>query len=92
MIEEKKLVDGNETEFEKRNPWIPASVMPENMKTVLVWFEYFRYGEYNRPFQTYGLGYALDGKWSPLVNGESGWKDLKILAWMPLPEPYKTGD
>lgn len=72
--------------------WIPASEIPEDMKPVLVWFEYFRYGDYNIPYQTYGLSYAYNGEWSGFVNGQSGWKDLKILAWMTLPDPYKAGD
>ena len=69
--------------------WIPVSErMPEDEKEVLVWFEYFQYGYYNRLYQTYGLGYAENGEWSHFVNGTSGWKDLNIIAWMPLPEPY----
>lgn len=70
--------------------WIPCSErIPEEGKRVLVWFEYFRYGNYNKPFQTWGISYTIDEAWSGFVNGQSGWKDLKILAWMPLPEPFK---
>lgn len=75
----------------KENTWIPCSErMPENdMEEVLVWFEYFRYGEYNRLFQMAGTSHTFRGEWSGFVNGSSGWKDLRIIAWMPLPEPYK---
>lgn len=77
----------------ERTRWIPVNErMPEDEKEVLVWFEYFQYGYYNRLHQTYGLGYAENGEWSHFVNGTSGWKDLNIIAWMPLPEPYHIGE
>lgn len=70
--------------------WIPCRErLPEDEQEVLVWFEYFRYGEYNRPYQRYGIGSMFNGEWSRFVNGTSGWRDLRIIAWMPLPEPYK---
>lgn len=69
----------------ERMKWIPCSErMPENdMEEVLVWFEY------NQLFQTVGTSHTFRGEWSNFVNGSSGWKDLRIIAWMPLPEPYK---
>lgn len=78
---------------EYQQEWFSADVqLPEDGVKVLVWFEYYRYGDYNRMFQTYGLGYAVDGRWSPFINGETGWQDWRILAWMPLPEPYKEAE
>ena len=71
------------------NKWIDSSEkLPEEMKTVLVWFEYYRYGDYNCMFQTYGFCYVYNGKWSSFINGESGWQDAHIIAWQELPEPY----
>lgn len=69
--------------------WIPCKDrLPEDGIDVLVWYEYFRYGEYNRLFQTTGISYTFNGEWSGLVNGSSGWRQLRIIAWQPLPEPY----
>jgi len=70
--------------------WIPVEErLPEVMQHVLVWFEYYRYGDYNCMFPTYGFcQYVCDGKWSQFINGETGWTNAHIIAWMPLPEPY----
>ena len=71
--------------------WIPVEErLPEEMQTVLVWFEYYRYGDFNCMFPTYGFCYVCDGKWSPFINGETGWTNAHIIAWMPLPEPYSS--
>lgn len=85
----------NCTECKEKRPqdeWIPAiERLPEDMQRVLIWFEYYRYGDFNCMFQTYGFGYVCDGKWSPFINGETGWQDYRVIAWQPLPEPYKEG-
>ena len=71
-------------------PWSPASEKPaEDFTDVLVYFEYYRYGSYNCMFRTFGISYTVHGEWSCFVNGQSGWRDLNILYWMPLPEPPK---
>lgn len=73
--------------------WIPVSErLPEDMQEVLVWFEYYRYGDYNCMYQTYGLCHILDGKWSPFINGRTGWQDARVIAWCPMPKPYKEAE
>ena len=74
-------------ESDKETEWISADILPPNDENVLVWFEYYRYGSYNRLYQTMGISNAFRGKWSNFVNDESGWQQLKIIAWQPLPEP-----
>lgn len=79
--------------FERpQGEWISVSErLPDDMQRVLIWFEYYRYGDFNCMYQTYGFGYMCDGKWSSFINGETGWQDYNIIAWQPLPEPYKEG-
>ena len=59
---------------------------PDDYEEVLVWFEYYRYGDYNRHYQTYGL---MTYPYTNLINHETGWKDLKLIAWSPLPPRLK---
>ena len=69
----------------KRTRWIPCSErLPEDGQDVLCWYQYFRYGNYNRLWQTYGIGFQYNGNWGGEVS--SG-RDTKVLFWMPLPEP-----
>ena len=73
--------------------WIPCSErLPEDYTDVLAWFEYFRYGNYNCLYQTYGIGsYSMEyDSW--MINHETGWHKLRVIAWMPLPEPWKGED
>lgn len=75
-----------------QSKWISVDEkLPDEMKQVLVWFEYYRYGDFNCMYQTYGFCYVCDGKWSYFINGETGWRDARIIAWQPLPEPYEKG-
>ena len=65
--------------------WISCDErLPEDGKEVLVWYEYFRYGDYNCMYQTFGIGYQFGGYWGGDVQGAKA----KCLAWRPLPKPY----
>ena len=67
-----------------RPRWIPADEeLPPEGIDVLCWYEYFRYGSYNRMYQTVGLGYQFGGDWNREV---AQGRLAKVLAWMPLPE------
>ena len=67
-----------------RPRWIPADEeLPPEGIDVLCWYEYFRYGSYNRMYQTVGLGYQFGGDWD---REAAQGRLAKVLAWMPLPE------
>lgn len=63
-----------------------SDALPPKGEDVLCWYEYFRFGEYNRMYQTFGIGCQFGGHW---CGEASTGKDAKVLAWMPLPSPPK---
>lgn len=76
--------------IEPEQRWTPCTpdTMPDDYTDVLVWFEYFRYGDYNCLYQTYGIGSYSTEYDSWMINHETGWHKLRVLAWMPMPEAY----
>lgn len=87
------ILDLPSAEPERHGRWIPCGErLPEDYQDVLVWFEYFRYGDYNRMYSTYGIGNYSNQYDSWLINHETGWTDLHVFAWMPMPKPYEEGD
>lgn len=85
---------------EKENGWIPVSErLPEDEKECLVTLEKV----YGTPEKLYGIasylkfgdaGYWNENKygyleWDKYSDGHGGTKMYKVIAWKPLPEPYK---
>lgn len=86
---EYKIIKVNPVKPTMDNTWIPCSErLPEEGQDVLCWYQYFRYGNYNRLWKTYGIGFQYNGSWGGEV---SGGRDTKVLFWMPLPEPPEEG-
>ena len=78
---------------EEGQPWVSVKhELPENNEEVLVWFEYFRFGEYNRLYQTWGIGEYFKNYDTWMINHETGWRDLRVIAWLPIPEPPDSED
>lgn len=55
---------------------------PKENGEYLCYYEYFRYGNYNRMYRTMDRGYFFNGHWSgEPTHGTSA----KVLAWTELP-------
>ena len=85
---------------EKENGWIPVSErLPEDERECLVTLEKI----YGTPEISMGIANYLrfgnDGywnekkygylEWDKYSDGHGGTRMYKVIAWMPLPEPYK---
>lgn len=85
LREQESLAEKQATSDKKTSEWFSVEDrLPEKNQDVLCWYEYFRFGDYNRMYRTYGIGYCINGYWGgEVANGHR----CKVLAWMPLPEP-----
>lgn len=86
-----KVIEGAIKEFKRQgltvSKWISVDeALPENGNEVLVWYEYFRFGEYNCMYQTYGLGRYIQ-EYSTWGGDDLNGTKVKVLYWQPLPEP-----
>lgn len=78
--EARRIIEG----IEAVNKWIPVSErLPEDNKTVIA---STKYGVY--PETSYEEGYGWEWAYEA---GADYWESLEgVMAWMPLPEPYKA--
>ena len=73
--------------------WIPVSErLPENRKEVVVYLSsgeitIGKYNEHKLPFNDYPIGWGYPDKY-----GYIDFTKENVIAWMPLPEPYKEGE
>lgn len=69
--------------------WIPVSErLPDTDDEVLCWYEYYHWSQ-EKVLPEYGLGRYLreTSAWfGEVANG----KNVRVIAWMPLPKPYKA--
>ena len=69
------------------NEWVSVEErLPENNADVLCWYEYFRYGNYNRMYQTYGIGYCVNGYWGGEVSNGTQCKVLFEMGKIEKPD------
>lgn len=77
--------------LEQEPRWIPASErLPNTEDEVLCWYEYYHWSQ-EKILPEYGLGcYFKETKswFGEVANG----KDVRVIAWMPLPSAYKGGN
>ena len=76
-------------QMEQKQRWIPASErLPDTDDNVLCWYEYYHWSQ-KKVLPEYGLGryFRETSAWfGEVANG----KDVRVIAWMPLPKPYKA--
>ena len=64
--------------------------LPEPYRSVLVTFSHAQYGNRSKKIvESVGIGFHTGKKWSNVVGAISSYKDVKVSAWMPLPEKWE---
>lgn len=72
----------NNIELHLDNNWTKVKDgLPDEMEEVLCYYEYYRYGDYNCMWRTYGVGcmVKLDGK--PYWHGDVHGHKSRVIAW-----------
>lgn len=81
----------NELAEEYNNSWIPCvKTLPETYEYVLVWCKgRFIDGTWvGEECEWYGIGVMYGNKWT--VYQCKDIRDIEVLAWQPLPAPYRS--
>lgn len=69
--------------------WVDTKdYLPDNDDEVLIWYEYFRYGDYNCVSETYGIARYIH-RYNMWSGNDLNGTDVKVLKWQPLPKPPK---
>ena len=82
----------NDVVFEEVK-WIPVSeALPENTEFVLLTIRRLDKSYNQTPFISVGYVSWNQTAWWCAHDGDCDVHNVEVLAWMPLPEPYKEGE
>jgi hypothetical protein len=78
--------------FEKQEPkWIPVSErLPKDIQPVLLTIRRMSKSYNHKPFITVGHISCNQTRWWCAHDGDCTPNKIEVIAWMPLPEPYKA--
>lgn len=85
------IEDTHQLLVDKNNGWIPCSErLPEEEKDYLCCYEYTEIGGTHKgeKFKDYGVFYHDGYKWIKYWETINK-KNIQVVAWQPLPEPYR---
>lgn len=82
---------GARLDFHCRPMWIPVTErLPDTDDEVLCWYEYYHWSQ-EKVLPDYGLGRYFKETSSWFGEVANGLK-ARVIAWQPLPEPYKEAE
>ena len=64
--------------------------LPKANTSVLVTFIHNKYDQgQTKRVKRVGTGFHNGKRWSSVVGAIQSYRDVKVIAWMPLPRPYE---